>query len=458
MHARACPRWRGPHADPWTRTADPGEGGAARRRLPGHGLARRQRLAEGRPGDHRGGPARGGRARLRAEPGRPQPGHPAHRPVRAGRARAGQPGVLRRPVLPRAHHGASARSWRRPTSSSCSCWPTSPNEPRPDRAVRAGPPRRRRDDRLDARRRPAARRPCTGWASRWSANGRPLRPAGFPYVDVDHAGGVDRRRCATCSTVGRTPDRHHRRPAGHGGRDRPAGRLPQRAAPVRRAARSWRSATSPASPARRRCASCWPTIPTLDAVFVASDLMADGALRTLRQAGRRVPDDVAVIGFDDVEIARYTEPPLTTVRQPIAELGPASWPASCCGWPRTRTSSPPSSSPPNSSSASPPDALPRTPETQFLGTRIVSEAPETEFLGGMRGRDGQWVWAGAGAAGRRGRSRRRRAGGSGGAPDAGRAGVGSAGWLGLRTWPRRRCPRPCRRAAAARRPPRRRCG
>src|SRR6266498_6005973 len=61
--------------------------------------------------------------------------------------------------------------------------------------------------------------------------------------------------------------------------------------------------------------------PALDAVFVASDLMADGALRALRHAGRRVPDDVAVIGFDDNEIARYTEPPLTTVRQPVIEIG-----------------------------------------------------------------------------------------------------------------------------------------
>jgi DNA-binding LacI/PurR family transcriptional regulator len=61
--------------------------------------------------------------------------------------------------------------------------------------------------------------------------------------------------------------------------------------------------------------------PHLDAVFVASDLMADGALRTLRKTGRRVPDDVAVIGFDDVEMARYTEPPLTTVRQPISDIG-----------------------------------------------------------------------------------------------------------------------------------------
>ena len=61
--------------------------------------------------------------------------------------------------------------------------------------------------------------------------------------------------------------------------------------------------------------------PDLDAVFVASDLMAEGALRTLRRAGRRVPDDIAVIGFDDVELARYTEPPLTTVRQPISSIG-----------------------------------------------------------------------------------------------------------------------------------------
>ena len=61
--------------------------------------------------------------------------------------------------------------------------------------------------------------------------------------------------------------------------------------------------------------------PDLDAVFAASDLMAHAALRTLREAGRRVPEDVAVIGFDDIETAAYTEPPLTTVRQPIVELG-----------------------------------------------------------------------------------------------------------------------------------------
>ncbi|MFJ9427085.1 LacI family DNA-binding transcriptional regulator [Streptomyces sp. NPDC101249] len=61
--------------------------------------------------------------------------------------------------------------------------------------------------------------------------------------------------------------------------------------------------------------------PDLDAVFAASDLMAVGALAELRRQGRRVPDDVAVIGFEDSILARHTDPPLTTVRQPVEELG-----------------------------------------------------------------------------------------------------------------------------------------
>jgi DNA-binding LacI/PurR family transcriptional regulator len=61
--------------------------------------------------------------------------------------------------------------------------------------------------------------------------------------------------------------------------------------------------------------------PDIDAVFVASDLMAMGVLRGLRRAGRRVPDDVAVIGFDDSPAARHTDPPLSTVRQPVEEMG-----------------------------------------------------------------------------------------------------------------------------------------
>jgi LacI family transcriptional regulator len=58
-----------------------------------------------------------------------------------------------------------------------------------------------------------------------------------------------------------------------------------------------------------------------DAVFVASDTMALGALRALHEAGKRVPDDVALIGFDDMPFAAHTDPPLTTVRQPIPRAG-----------------------------------------------------------------------------------------------------------------------------------------
>ncbi|MFF5340486.1 LacI family DNA-binding transcriptional regulator [Streptomyces althioticus] len=61
--------------------------------------------------------------------------------------------------------------------------------------------------------------------------------------------------------------------------------------------------------------------PDLDAVFAASDLMAVGALAELRRQRRRVPDDVAVVGFENSVLARHTNPPLTTVRQPVEELG-----------------------------------------------------------------------------------------------------------------------------------------
>ncbi|MFE1555725.1 LacI family DNA-binding transcriptional regulator [Streptomyces sp. NPDC058734] len=61
--------------------------------------------------------------------------------------------------------------------------------------------------------------------------------------------------------------------------------------------------------------------PDLDAVFAASDAMAIGALCTLRERGLRVPEDVAVIGFNDLASARHTSPPLTTVHQPVRALG-----------------------------------------------------------------------------------------------------------------------------------------
>lgn len=58
-----------------------------------------------------------------------------------------------------------------------------------------------------------------------------------------------------------------------------------------------------------------------DAIFAASDLIALGAMRALTEAGRRVPDDVAVMGFDDIPAAATTQPPLTTIAQDYAQAG-----------------------------------------------------------------------------------------------------------------------------------------
>jgi DNA-binding LacI/PurR family transcriptional regulator len=74
---------------------------------------------------------------------------------------------------------------------------------------------------------------------------------------------------------------------------------------------------------RRAMAELLERHPDIDGVFAASDTTAAGALAALRAAGRRVPDDVAVIGFDDFPLAQRTDPRLTTVRQPLEEIGRA---------------------------------------------------------------------------------------------------------------------------------------
>jgi DNA-binding LacI/PurR family transcriptional regulator len=151
--------------------------------------------------------------------------------------------------------------------------------------------------------------------------GRPPVPVPLPYVDNDNVGGAEkavrhlldggRRRIAT---IAGPQDMI-------GGQDRLKGYRDALRESDRRSIVAVGDFTRESGAVAMR--HLLQDDPDLDAVFVANDLMAVGALQTLRQAGRRVPDDVAVVGFDDIEAARYTEPPLTTIRHPIVEQAAA---------------------------------------------------------------------------------------------------------------------------------------
>jgi len=62
-----------------------------------------------------------------------------------------------------------------------------------------------------------------------------------------------------------------------------------------------------------------PEPPT--AVFAGSDETAAGVIEAARARGLRIPEDLSVVGFDDTQVARFASPPLTTVRQPLREMG-----------------------------------------------------------------------------------------------------------------------------------------
>jgi DNA-binding LacI/PurR family transcriptional regulator len=62
----------------------------------------------------------------------------------------------------------------------------------------------------------------------------------------------------------------------------------------------------------------------VSAVFVSNDQMALGLLRAMHEAGRRIPDELSVVGFDDIPESPYFTPPLTTVRQDFGEVGSRS--------------------------------------------------------------------------------------------------------------------------------------
>ena len=64
--------------------------------------------------------------------------------------------------------------------------------------------------------------------------------------------------------------------------------------------------------------------PEITAIFAANDTMAFGIIRALNEAGRRIPADVSVIGFDDLEFSGIVSPPLTSIHQPKYEVGEAA--------------------------------------------------------------------------------------------------------------------------------------
>jgi DNA-binding LacI/PurR family transcriptional regulator len=152
--------------------------------------------------------------------------------------------------------------------------------------------------------------------------GRPAKGLGVGFVDADNEGGAYQavrhlvgRGCRTIATVAGPADMAP-------GADRLAGwarALTEADHPVLPSLVARGDFTPPGGAAA--ASELLDRHPELNGVFVASDLMAIGVLEALRRAGRRVPDDVAVVGFDDSELARSSVPPLTTIRQPLDELG-----------------------------------------------------------------------------------------------------------------------------------------
>lgn len=61
--------------------------------------------------------------------------------------------------------------------------------------------------------------------------------------------------------------------------------------------------------------------PEIDGIFAASDLMAANCIRSLKKLGRRIPEEVKIIGYDNISICEYTDPTISTIAQPITEMG-----------------------------------------------------------------------------------------------------------------------------------------
>ncbi|MBP2472150.1 DNA-binding LacI/PurR family transcriptional regulator [Crossiella equi] len=150
-------------------------------------------------------------------------------------------------------------------------------------------------------------------------SGRPFHPTRITCVDVDqitgaalavrHLHGLGRRRIATITG-----------PLTHmAGQDRLTGFREGMASVGLSPATVVEGDFSPESGADGMARLLADT-PEVDGVFIASDLMSQGALPVLRRHGRRIPEDVAVVGFDDSTAALSCDPPLTTVRQPVEDM------------------------------------------------------------------------------------------------------------------------------------------
>lgn len=150
--------------------------------------------------------------------------------------------------------------------------------------------------------------------------GRPFTPVpGMPYVDVDNAHGAALAVRHLVET-GRTRLAAIAGPSDMvAGVDRLAGwRREVRAAGLSDAAVVHGDFTAAGGAAAME--KLLRAHPDLDGVFAASDVMAVAAMEVLREHGRRVPDDVAVVGFDNVDAAAEARPPLTTIVNPVAAM------------------------------------------------------------------------------------------------------------------------------------------
>ena len=148
--------------------------------------------------------------------------------------------------------------------------------------------------------------------------GRPMSPLPIPHVDSDSVEGA-RQATAHLKALGRTKIATIAGPDDMcAGVDRLLGYRTALDGPGIVARGDFTMASGEAA-----MAELLDREPDVDGVFAASDLMAAGALRALRAGGRRVPDDVALVGYDDLDIAELTEPPLTTVHQPLPDMARA---------------------------------------------------------------------------------------------------------------------------------------